>query len=186
MKSVLGGLLLSTLLLVAAPCSSYAVTGGCAEPGMHEEGMSMPDGMGHHDRGMRRQAHRLWMQLMRLGLNENQKEAIRDIRSKAMKDAISKRAEVRIARLELRELLAKDPVDMQVVSGKLKEIASLEMELRLSRIKAMEDIRAQLTPEQKKKFRENLWENRGGEVRKMGTPRQGNGIARRPARADAR
>jgi Spy/CpxP family protein refolding chaperone len=172
MKKVLGGLLLSALFLAIAPCSSYAAACGCPDPGMHEEGMSMPGGMRHQDMDMvkpghrmwmRRPGYRMWMQLRRLGLDEKQKEAIRDIRSRHMKDAISKMADVRIARIELRDILANDTVDMQAVGAKLKEIASLQTELRLSRIKAMEEVKAQLTPEQRKKLGADMEKYRGPE-----------------------
>jgi Spy/CpxP family protein refolding chaperone len=156
MKRVLGGLLLSALFLVSAPYSSYAGTCDCAGPGMHEEVMSAMGRMKHQDMGMKRPGHRMWVQLRRLNLDEKQKAAIRDIRSKFMKDAISKMAEVRIAKLELRDILAKDPVDMKSVEAKLNEIASLEVEMRLARIRAIEDVKAQLTPDQKKKFREGM------------------------------
>ncbi len=165
MKKVLGGLLLSVLFLVVAPCSSHAAACGCAGPGMHEheEAMSMTGGMRHQDMEMARPEHRMWMQLKRLGLDENQKETIRDIRSRHMKDAVSKMAAVRIARIELRDILAKDTVDMQAVGAKLNEIASLRTELRFSRIKAMEEVKALLTPEQRKKLREDMEKYRGPE-----------------------
>jgi Spy/CpxP family protein refolding chaperone len=107
--------------------------------------------------------------LKHLNLNEKQKATIRDTRSKFMKDAISKMAEVRIAKLELRDILAKEPANMQFVETKLKEIASLKVEMRLARIKAMEEVKAQLTPEQKKKFRDGIQKQwTSGQFRRRG------------------
>jgi Spy/CpxP family protein refolding chaperone len=156
MKRILGGLLVGALFLVVAPYSSYGGTCDCAGPGMHEEGVSAMGRMRHQDMGMKRPGHRMWMRLRRLNLDENQKATIRDIRSKFMKEAISKMAEVRIAKIELRDIIEEDTVDMHAVEGKLKEIASLKVEMRLARIKAMEKVKAQLTPEQKKKFRDTI------------------------------
>jgi Spy/CpxP family protein refolding chaperone len=156
MKRILGSLLVSALFLVVAPCSSYAGTCYCAGPGTHEEGVSPMGRMKHQDMGMKRPGHRMWMQLRRLNLDEKQKAKIKDVRSKFMKDTISKMAEIRIAKIELRDMLANDTVDMNSVEAKLKEIASLKVEMRLARIKAIEEVKAQLTPEQRKKFREGM------------------------------
>ncbi len=159
MKRVLRGLLLGALLLVVAPYSSYAGTCDCGGSG----GASMMRGMRHEEMGMARPGHRIWMQLRSLDLDQKQREAIRDIWSSSMKDAVSKKADVRIAGIELRSILAREPVDMQAVRTKLKEIAALQTELRFTRIKAMEDVKAVLTPEQRKKLRENFRKYRGTE-----------------------
>jgi Spy/CpxP family protein refolding chaperone len=169
MKRILGSLLVSALFLVVVPRSSYGGTCDCAGPGMHQKGVFAMGRMKHQDMGLKRSGHRMWMQLRRLNLDEKQKATVRDIRSKFMKDAISKMAEVRIAKTELRDILAKDTVDIHAVERKLKEISSLRVEMRLARIKAMEEVKAQLTPEQKKKFRdaiEKQWTS--GEFRRRG------------------
>ncbi|HOE17360.1 MAG TPA: periplasmic heavy metal sensor [Syntrophorhabdaceae bacterium] len=97
-----------------------------------------------------------WRNLSFLGLDAKQKEAVREIKSREVKDNIKKMADVRIADIELRDILDKDPVDMSAVEAKLKWISSLMTDMRLSRIKAIEEIRAKLTPEQNKRFKEIL------------------------------
>jgi Spy/CpxP family protein refolding chaperone len=167
MKNVLGGLLLSALLLAVIPGSSYADRGRCEGPAMRGQGPSAMRGMQHEEMGMEKPGHRIWKELRRLNLDERQRTAARDIWSAHMKDAVSQRADMRIARIELRDILAKEPVDMQAVGAKLKQIASLQSELRFSRIKAMEDVKALLTPEQRKKLREDLWNYRGEKKSKI-------------------
>ncbi len=61
---------------------------------------------------------------------------------------------MRIAHIELKDLLAKDPMDMKAVEAKVKQSEALRTEMHLSHLKAMEEVKASLTPEQKKKFRE--------------------------------
>jgi len=182
MKRVLVSLFLSCLFLVFASNNSYAeMSGRMGEMGkvMHEEGKYKTVGMKHHHRhhgchhhhggiGMRHEGHSIWMHLKGLGLDEKQREAIKDIESRHMKDTIRERADVQIAAIEMKDILDKEPVDMTAVEAKLKQSASLIMDMRLSRIKEMEEIKAQLTPEQRDKFKRNLrshgrWGQCGGE-----------------------
>lgn len=147
MKRILTGLLTGFLVLVTA--SQYSSAQTCGQGGSREGGMSMHDG-----RGMMKREHHLWRALMSLGLDEKQKEAIKEIESRVMKDTVSKRADVEVARIELRDLLAKDQVNMNAAEATLKKIASLQTDIRLSHIKAMQEMKAKLTPEQRKKFKE--------------------------------
>ena len=91
---------------------------------------------------------------MSLGLDENQKKDIREIKDSTMKNTIRKRADLEIARVDLRAMLQRDQVDMKAVEAKLKEMASLQTETRLAWIKAVQEIKEKLTPEQRKKFNE--------------------------------
>ena len=159
MKRVLVGMLMGLLLVGFTSGHSYAAK-GCGgvkgEKAGHEEGMPMMGQMGHHRMWMMKADRRIWKALSDLGLDENQKKAIKDIRTLARKDAIRKAADIKIARIELREILDKDPVDMGAVEAKLKQMESLRTDLHMSRIKAMEEIKATLTPEQRQKFKTNL------------------------------
>jgi len=93
---------------------------------------------------------------MSLGLDEKQKEAVREIKSRVMKDTVRKRADLEVARIDLRDLLRKDQVDMTAVEATLAKMASLQTDIRLSHIKASQEIKTKLTPEQRKKFKEML------------------------------
>lgn len=159
MKRVVVMVLMGLLLMGFTSGSSYAEKSGRYMKGekcRHEEGMSRMRHMRHRGMGMMRAGHRVWRALADLGLDKKQKEAIKEIGTTAKKDAIRKIADIRIARIELREILDKDTVDMTAVEAKVKQIESLKTDLRVSRIKALEEIKANLTPEQRKKFKMNL------------------------------
>jgi Spy/CpxP family protein refolding chaperone len=59
---------------------------------------------------------------------------------------------MQIAQLELRELLSQDPVDMKAVEAKVKQIEGLRTDIHLALIKAKEEVKAKLTPEQRQKL----------------------------------
>ncbi len=155
MRRGLVGLFLGFLLLIFAPYNSFADTCGCA--GKAGEGAPMAGWMKHHRAmEMRGAEPGIGRNLSGLGLDEKQKEAIKEIRSRAMKDAVRKRADLQVARIELKDILGKDPVDMNAAEAKLKQMSSMLADFRLSRIKAREEVKAQLTPEQREKFKANL------------------------------
>lgn len=175
MKKVVVMLLFGLLLTGLASGLAYAEKGGKGLKGAHvemgacvemdewaghEKDMPMMHGMGYGGM-MMRAGHHIRRALADLGLDEKQKESIRTITTGARKDAIRKMADVRIARLELRELLIKDPVDLGAAEAKLKQIESLRTDLHLLRIKTLKEIKATLTPEQRQKFRANLGKHHG-------------------------
>ncbi len=156
MRRVLFLLSLVLLLTAFAAQSSFAdMSSGKMGKGMHKEGISSPGKAACRCAGMRSR-HHTWKALMGLGLDEKQKDAMREIRSRVAKDNVRKGADIRIARIELRDILEKDPVDMGAVEAKLRQVESLRTELRLARIKALEEVKAQLTPDQRKQFKANL------------------------------
>jgi hypothetical protein len=65
---------------------------------------------------------------------------------------IKQRADVRVAELELQQLLEADPVEMGKVEAKVKEVEGLRTALRLNWIKADEQAKSLLTPEQRQKL----------------------------------
>ena len=73
-----------------------------------------------------------------------------------MKEKIRRTADMRIAQIELKDLLSRDPVDMKAVEAKVKQLEAMRTEMQLSHIKAMEECKAKLTPEQRKKLREMI------------------------------
>ncbi|MDH4231018.1 MAG: periplasmic heavy metal sensor [Nitrospirota bacterium] len=92
------------------------------------------------------------MMISNLGLDEKQAAEFRAIHLTMKKERIQKNAEIRIAELELRELLDKDPVDTKVAEAKVKQTESLRSELKMLHIRTHEKVKAMLTPEQRKKL----------------------------------
>jgi Spy/CpxP family protein refolding chaperone len=153
MKRILIGPVVVFLIMVFAARFSFAETHGQGGWG-RSECMPIMSSMGHDCRGMMRREHHLWRSLMSLGLDENQRDSIKEIKIRVMKDTIRKKADLEVARIDLNEILHKDQVDMNAADKTLKKIASLQTDIRLSHIKAMEEIKSKLTPEQRKKFKE--------------------------------
>ena len=102
--------------------------------------------------------------LKALGLDEKQKEAVQAIHFRTKKEMVRNRADVQVAEIELKEVLSKDPVDLKAAEEAVKKIEGVKSEMRMLHIKAMEEIKANLTPEQKKKF-----------ISTMGMGRMGHG-----------
>ncbi len=152
-KAAMIGVLSGFVFLAAAPLQSYADPCGCGGPGWGKGGH---EGMMHGSSAFEKRDHVLWKTLMRLDLSEQQKEALAAIRSRVEKETIRKRADLEVGRLELHDLLRKDPVDMKAVEANLKKAEAVRTDLRLSHIKAREEVKAQLTPEQRAKLKEQI------------------------------
>ncbi len=146
MKRIFVGFLSGFLFLVLASSFSFAQMSGPAGGGM------VP--MHHDGKGMMKRDHHLWRRLASLGLDEKQMAAVKEIRSRVAKESVRKRADLQVTKIDLRDVLDKDQVDMTAVEGALKKMASIQTDMRLSHIKAMQEIKAVLTPEQRKKFKE--------------------------------
>jgi hypothetical protein len=84
-----------------------------------------------------------------LGLSPAQVEALERIRADFQREAIRRDADLRLAELDLQALLRTEPVDLAKVEAKVRETERLRAELRLGRIRAIEQGKAQLTPEQR-------------------------------------
>jgi Spy/CpxP family protein refolding chaperone len=154
MKRIVTGVLTGFMFLVVASQASYAQQ--CGGP-MGEGGRPW---MMHHGGGMRYgspEAKRyLWHKLMGLGLSDQQKDALKALRSRVERDMIKKRADLELAQLDLREFLHQDKVDMKAVESSLKKVEGIKTDIKLTYIKAWQEVKATLTPEQQKKLKEEL------------------------------
>ena len=164
MRKVLIGVFFSFIFISALSLNAYAQMCGCMGGsgggmrggmmgGMEHQGMSMMHGMGGM---MMDDDHPMWKHLMGLGLDEKQKEALKALRSKMMKDMAKKGADRQIAGIELKDLLDKDPVDMKAVEAAVKKSESLRTEMFLAHVRAHEEMKSILTPEQRKQFKEMM------------------------------
>ena len=152
-KSQIYQLLLAAFVL----CLSFALATQslAAERGKRSDGDNKCYGQ-HYGRH-----HQMWSILMKLDLDATQEKEIREIRSSMMKNMIRKKADLKIARLELRELLHTDPVDMTTVESQVNKMESLRTSMILDSIKARQEIKSKLTPDQRKKLKEltrNSWQ----------------------------
>lgn len=118
--------------------------GGMQAGGMQGCGMMMDDN------------HPMWKHLMSLGLDDKQKDALKALRSKTVKDMIKKMADQQIAGIELKDLLDKDPVDMKSVEASVKKNESLKADMFLAHIKTHEEMKSILSPDQRKRLKEMM------------------------------
>ena len=147
MKKVM---LFAIALLLAAGITTYA------DAAMHGKkkgaGMGPGKGPGMGMMGCCMEDGNPMEKLMALGLDDKQKNSIRSIHMNMKKEHIRGRAAVDVGDIELKEILMKDPVDLKAAEAKLKQIEALKTDLHLNHIKAHEEVKAVLTPEQRKKF----------------------------------
>jgi len=87
-----------------------------------------------------------------LGLSNDQVKKLEAIWYNHKKVAIRKKADLKIAQLELKNILSQQPTDFKKANAKIAEIGSLENGLRLDHLQSIEKARKVLTPEQLKKF----------------------------------
>jgi len=146
-------------------------------PVMHEEVGRLFDEMGEQFRGLGSHWHRhfrpggpegrpLISFMLRhrdeLKLTPDQVQRLEGLRADFEREAIRREADLRVAELDLQALLQAEPVDLAKVETKVREIAQLQADLRLARIKVIEQGKAQLTPEQRTTLKTLLAAPRGG------------------------
>jgi Spy/CpxP family protein refolding chaperone len=130
--------------------------GGMMMGGMGHQGMMHGMGGGMHGGDMMDDSHPLWKRVMELNLDDKQKETLKALHTKTIKDMIRKKADKSIAHVELQDLLEKEPIDMKAVEASAKKNESISTEMFLAHIRAHEEVKALLTPDQRKKFKEML------------------------------
>jgi Spy/CpxP family protein refolding chaperone len=87
-----------------------------------------------------------------LKLTEEQSKAIESLLLEHRRFAIRKFADIKLARLDLVDVLRKDKPDFSAARAKIKEIASMQLELKLSVIDIREKAYNVLTAEQQDKL----------------------------------
>jgi Spy/CpxP family protein refolding chaperone len=89
-----------------------------------------------------------------IGLTLEQEKKLRDLRTEFSKDSTRRTAEIRVAEIELESLLEQDKWDLGAIEPKVRQIAALQGDLRLARIKTLEAGRAVLTPQQLERLKQ--------------------------------
>jgi len=75
-----------------------------------------------------------------------------DFRKKAVRAA----ADVKVAHIELHELLAADPVNLDKVRAKVNELVQKKTDMMMLGIRSLEDFKKVLNPDQKKMLKDML------------------------------
>jgi len=89
-----------------------------------------------------------------LGLTQEQKEKIRSARLEFQKEKIRLKADLKIAKLELRSLMADEKADKATIFQKIEEIGTLRTRLAKSQVEQKLALRDILTKEQRDKLKE--------------------------------
>jgi hypothetical protein len=87
-----------------------------------------------------------------LGLSPAQVQELERLRADFQRQAIKHDADLRVAEMDLTALLKAEPVEMAKVEAKVREIERARGDLRIARIRVIEQGRAQLNPEQRAKL----------------------------------
>jgi Spy/CpxP family protein refolding chaperone len=95
-----------------------------------------------------------------LGLKENQLDQIESLLQAHRKYLIRTGADLKVLRMELRELLVKEKIDLASVEAKVKSLEALAASRVMEAVRTFGKVLAVLTPEQQKKanafFKESL------------------------------
>jgi Spy/CpxP family protein refolding chaperone len=170
MRKNLVSILFGFIFIAALVSNAQAQMCGDMMGGMGYEGMGMMHGMGgmHGGAIMMGEEHPMWKLLMGLGLDDKQKDALKSLRSKTMKDMVKRSADKQIAGIELKDLLDKDPVDMKSVEASVRKNESLKADMFIAHIKAHEEMKSILTPVQRKRLKEMMESGCGASCGMMG------------------
>ena len=95
-----------------------------------------------------------------LGLSPEQVQDLENLRDEYQREAIRYEADTHSAEIDLQKLLKAEAVDLEQIKVKLQEIEHLKVELRLARIRAIEQGKALLSPEQHGKLQALLGQSR--------------------------
>jgi Spy/CpxP family protein refolding chaperone len=99
------------------------------------------------------------MMLRGLDLNADQQKKVTAIHEKQARLMVQSQADVRIAAMDLRQLLRADAPDKAKIDAQIDRLAQLRAGLAKSRAATMLEVRALLTPEQLKKLQDGpMWE----------------------------
>jgi Spy/CpxP family protein refolding chaperone len=101
----------------------------------------------------------------KLGLGPQQVQQLDKIRTDFRRQAIRSEADLKVAEMDLDILLKTDPVDMKRAEAKIREIEKINSDLRLARIRAIEEGKALLSREQRAKLKDILAEPKREQAR---------------------
>jgi hypothetical protein len=91
-----------------------------------------------------------------LGLSSDQVKKLEQLRDGFQRQSIRNEADLRIVELDIATLLDNPTVDVGKVETKIREAEKLRADLRIARVKAIEQAKAVLTAEQRKKYSDSL------------------------------
>lgn len=103
----------------------------------------------------------------RIGLSDEQKKRLDEIRTKYSKDIIKQGAELKIAGIDLEALLKESEINLSEVKETLKKVENAETQIRYLRIMAFVEARKILTNEQKNSLKKLMETSVGPRMKGM-------------------
>lgn len=88
-----------------------------------------------------------------LGLSAGQVTALERLRSDYQREAVRRDADLRVAEMDVATLRRAESVDLAQVEARVREAERLRADMRMARIRTIEQGKAQLTAEQREKLR---------------------------------
>lgn len=155
------GMTAAILLFASAAATAQPPTPPPMKENGNQEMMSPQDDRGpmHRENGPDRRM------LKELQLTDQQKTEFRALRADMEKAMVKIQADIKSARIDLRQLVLADKPDRGAIEKKIKEISAFQHEAKMAIVNHLFTANAKLTPEQQKKFREHmatrLMEDRG-------------------------
>ena len=111
------------------------------------------EGIGVSPQDVLERRHHFMQIMMDLGLNDKQMEEVHNIVDSAAKDLIKKGADIFVARIDMEDIIHREPIDLKAAESKLKQIEAMKTETFMMRLKAFEQIQSVLTADQRNKLR---------------------------------
>lgn len=96
-----------------------------------------------------------------LKLTDDQVKRLKDIRDAFSKKAVKERADMKALRIDLRRALDNEKLDLADVEKKIREISKMRVDLRIARLKAIQEGKAVLSDDQQKQL-SKIARKRGG------------------------
>ena len=87
-----------------------------------------------------------------LKLTDDQVKRLKDIRDTFSKKAVKERADMKARGIDLRRALDAEKLDLADVEKKIREISKMRVDLRIARLKAIQDGKAVLNDDQQKQL----------------------------------
>lgn len=152
--AVLVGLIALAFFTVSARAQMMGHEGMMSKSGK-KEGMGREMGREGYGRGSYGEGpFDIEMFKERLNLTDDQVAKLKKIRSDYQKEMIKRKANLRVAMLELWEIIDAKNLDMGKAEKKVKELEVMQSDLMIYRIKTLQETRKFLTDEQYEQFRE--------------------------------
>lgn len=109
----------------------------------------------------------------KMGLNEKQKTDIAGLRTEMEKSMVAIQAKIKIARIDMRNMVGAASPDKASIEGKMKEVNDLQFQAKKLTVDHLFAVYALLTPEQQKMFKDQMMKRLSGGMRRMGHRWQG-------------